>query len=105
MRKLVSLLGVLLLLVTSAFSQNSRKVTGQVRDDAGPVAFATITETNTSNSVVSDVNGNYSITITGNQITFSAVDHTPQTLTVTGNSANVTLVRSGGQLQEVVVTA
>src|ERR1051325_7480773 len=105
MRKLASLLAVLLLLGTFAFSQNTKKITGQVRDEAGPVAFASVTETNTNNSVISDVNGNFTITITGNQITISAVDHTPQTITVTGNTANVTLVRTGGQLQEVVVTA
>src|SRR6266496_2105861 len=105
MRKHVSLLAVLLLFGTLVFGQNPRKITGQVKDEAGPVAFATVTETNTNNSVTSDLNGNFSITISGNQITITAVDHTPQTVTVSGNVANVALVRAGGQLQEVVVTA
>src|SRR5215471_8372513 len=105
MRQSVSLLAVLLFFGISAFSQNSRRITGQIRDDAGPVPFATITETNTSNSVTSDGSGNFSITITGNQITVTSVDHTAQTLTVSGNTVTVNLARSGGQLQEVVVTA
>lgn len=105
MGKRASLLAILMLFGTLAFSQNSRKITGQVTDELGPVSFATINETNTNNSVTSDASGNFSITITGNQITVSAVDHTTQTVTVTGNVANVTLVRSGGQLSEVVVTA
>ena len=96
---------MLLLFGVWTFSQNSRKITGQVKDESGPVSFASITETNTSHSVTSDIDGNFSITITGNQITITAVDHTPQTVTVSGDVVNVTLVRGGGQLQEVVVTA
>ena len=105
MRKRLLLFAVLLLFGVWSFSQNSRKITGQVKDESGPVSFATITETNTSNSVTSDVNGNFNITITGNQITITAVDHTAQTIAVSGDVVNVTLVRGGGQLQEVVVTA
>ena len=105
MRKHVSLLAVLLFFGMLAIGQNSRKITGQVKDDAGPVPFATITETNTNNSTTSDVNGNFSITIKGNQVTVSAVDHAAQTITVTGDVVSVTLVRATGQLQEVVVTA
>ncbi|HEV8283692.1 MAG TPA: SusC/RagA family TonB-linked outer membrane protein [Chitinophagaceae bacterium] len=105
MRKLASLLAVLSLFGTLAFSQNPRKITGQVKDESGPVAFATVTETNSNNSVTSDINGNFTITIKGNQITITAVDHAAQTVTVTGDVANVTLARLGGQLQEVVVTA
>ena len=105
MRKRLLLFAVLLLFGVWTFSQNSRKITGQVKDESGPVSFASITETNTSHSVTSDVDGNFSITITGNQITITAVDHTPQTVTVAGDVVSVTLVRGGGQLQEVVVTA
>ena len=105
MRKRLLLLAVLLLFGVWSFSQNSRRITGQVKDESGPVSFATITETNTSNSVTSDVNGNFSILLTGSQITITAVDHTAQTVTVSGNVTNVALVRTGGQLQEVVVTA
>jgi TonB-dependent SusC/RagA subfamily outer membrane receptor len=105
MRKIASLLAMLMLLFASAYGQNSRRITGQVRDDTGPVAFATVTETGAANSVTSDVNGNFSITISGNQLTISAVGHSAQTITVTGNTSTVTLARSEGALTEVVVTA
>ena len=105
MRKRVPLLAVLLLFGIWTFSQNQRKITGQVKDENGPVGFATITETSTSNSVTSDINGNFSITITGNQITITAVDHAAQTIAATGDVINITLARANAQLQEVVVTA
>lgn len=106
MRKRASLLAVLLLFGVWAFCQTPRKITGQVKDESGPVAFATITEAgSTSNSVTSDINGNFTITIKGNQITVTAVDHTAQTVTVSGDAVSVTLARGSGQLQEVVVTA
>ena len=69
------------------------------------MGFATITETSTSNSVTWDTNGNFSITITGNQITITAVDHAAQTIAATGDVLNSTPARANAQLQEVVVTA
>lgn len=96
---------MLMLLCASAFGQ-SRTITGQVKDDSGPVAFATVTESNTTNSVTSDVNGNFKITIAGNSLLITAVNHEPQTVNVSGSTTvNVMMVRSAGQLQEVVVTA
>lgn len=115
MRKLLFILYLFLFLASPVFSQNStnnfgviknsRKITGLVKDEAGPIPYATITEVNTKNGVTSDVNGNFSITITGNKIIVSAVDHATQSFTVTGDVANVTLQRATGQLQEVIVTA
>jgi TonB-linked SusC/RagA family outer membrane protein len=104
MKHFISLLAVLLLFSNLIFSQ-SRKITGQVKDDRGqPVSFATVTETNTTNAVSADVNGNFSINVTGNQLTITAAGFQSQTVTIAGTSVNVTLT-AGGQLQEVVVTA
>lgn len=104
MKNFISLLTVLLLFCNLIFAQ-SRKITGQVKDDRGqPVSFATVTETNTNNAVSADVNGNFSINVTGNQLTITAAGFTSQTVTITGNTVNVTLA-SAGQMQEVVVTA
>jgi TonB-linked SusC/RagA family outer membrane protein len=105
MKNLLSLLAALLLFSTLIFSQ-SRRITGQVKDDKGqPVPFASISETsNTKNGTTADATGNFALTITGNQITVTAAGFTSQTITVTGNVANVTLTASGN-LQEVVVTA
>ena len=56
MRKIASLLSVLMLVCALAFGQ-ARTVTGQVRDDKGdPIPFATVTETGTNNSTTADAN-------------------------------------------------
>lgn len=105
MKNFISLLVVLLLFYSSGFGQN-QKITGQVKDDKRQgVPFASVVETNnTKNGVTADAKGNFAITITSNQITVSAAGFTTQTITVTGNTANVTLITSG-PLQEVVVTS
>jgi TonB-linked SusC/RagA family outer membrane protein len=106
MRKFTSLLALFMLCSVLAFAQN-RTVTGVVRDDKGEIVpFATVTEAGTQNAVRADANGNFSINLRqGNQLTFSATGYQPQTISVTGNTATVSLVRGEGQLQEVVVTA
>ena len=94
----------MLLFAAISYSQG-RRITGQVKDDKGqPVAFATITETNTTNAAVADAAGNFTITINGNQLTITGAGFQSQTITVTGTTANITLV-TAGQLQEVVVTS
>jgi len=105
MQAKTSLFAVLLLLMCASVSAQTRQVTGQVLDSAGGVPYATITETNTTNATTADVNGNFSIRMTGNRLTITATGHQSQTVTVTGNSATVTLIREEGRLQEVVVTA
>ena len=105
MKNFISLLVVLLLFSSFSFSQN-QKITGQIKDDKGQaVPFASVVETNNAkNGVTADATGNFAITITSKQITISAAGFTTQTITVSGNTANITLVTSG-PLQEVVVTS
>ena len=99
------LLAVLLLLFSNLIFSQGRRVSGQVRDDRGQgIPFASINETNTKNGVTADSSGNFALTINGNQLTISAAGFQTQTITVSGDIANVTLV-SAGQLQEVVVTS
>ncbi len=105
-RKKSLLLAFLVLLCAWANAQTTRTITGQVRDSAGTVPFATITETtNSRNAVTADASGNFSIRISGNQITISAAGYQETTITVSGDVANITLIRGEGRLQEVVVTA
>ncbi len=108
MRKIASLLTMLMLFSVLAFAQ-TRAVTGTVRDDKGePVPFATVTEAGTRNAVQADANGNFTIRIgEGGRLAISATGFTAQTVGVTGTEATVALVRSEAQsqLQEVVVTA
>ena len=82
MRKIASLLSVLMLLCALAFGQ-TRTVIGQVRDDKGdPIPFATVTEIGTKNGVTADANGNFSIKIKeGSQLNVSATGFTSKTMT------------------------
>jgi TonB-linked SusC/RagA family outer membrane protein len=105
MRKILSLLAVLMLVCTLAFAQQ-RTVSGIVRDANGnPVPFATVTEAGTRNAVQSDANGAYTIKVGSNaRLTVSATGFQAQTLPASGNVSSITLTRSENQLQEVVVT-
>ena len=105
MRKIASLLSVLMFVCALAFGQ-TRTVTGTVRDSKGePIPFATITEVGTNNATQADANGSFAISVrSGARLAVSATGFQAQTLTVTGNTLDFALGRSEGQLQEVVVT-
>jgi TonB-linked SusC/RagA family outer membrane protein len=105
MRKIVSLLAVLMLICGLASAQ-TRTVSGVVRDPSGsPVPFATITQTGTNNAVKADANGAFTITVPENaRLTISASGFQTQTVSA-ADAAAVTLVINQQQLTEVVVTA
>lgn len=105
MRKIVSLLSVLMLFCALAYSQ-THSVSGVVRDEKGdPIPFATITEVGTRNATKADANGFYSIKVpAGARLMISATGHQSQTVTPSGNTANVALATVDANMQEVVVT-
>jgi TonB-linked SusC/RagA family outer membrane protein len=105
MRKIVSLLSVLMLFCALAYAQ-VRTVTGTVKDDQGaPVPGATITETGTTNATQADANGNFTIKVgSSSRLTITAANHRSQTVNVTGNTVAVTLPRGEELMQEVVVS-
>lgn len=104
MRKIASMLTMLMLFSTLAFAQ-TRTVTGVVKNDKGdPLPFATILETGTRNATKADENGLFSIKIKDNgQLTISATGSETKTITPGPGAVNVVLT-STGQLQEVVVS-
>ena len=108
MRKIASLLSVLMLLCTLAFGQ-TRVVTGTVKDETGTaVPFATVTETGTTNATTADAAGNFTITIQHNgRLSFSATGFQPMSMSAAPSAGpqEITLRRGEGQMQEVVVTA
>lgn len=102
---------LLLLLVSNAvlLAQTKRTITGVVTGDNGnPVPSATVSVKGTTQSVVTDENGRYSITVDKNNavLLFSSVSFASKELAV-GNSAtlNASLEASAGDLSEVVVTS
>ncbi len=105
MRKLASLLSVLMLLCTFALGQ-TRTVSGVVKDEKGePVPFATVQEVGTKNAAQADASGSFSIKIQqGAKLLVTAAGHASQTVTVTGDVVGVTLPTTATQLSEVVVT-
>ncbi|HYH16889.1 MAG TPA: SusC/RagA family TonB-linked outer membrane protein [Flavisolibacter sp.] len=106
MRKIASLFTMLMLFSVLAFAQ-TRTVTGVVRDDKGdPIPFATVSEAGTKNAVQADANGSFSIKVSADgRLAVSATGFAPQTISVTGNTATVSLVRTNEEMKEVVVTA
>jgi TonB-linked SusC/RagA family outer membrane protein len=104
MRKIALLLSLLVLSVL-AFAQQ-RTVSGTVRDDKGdPIPFATITEVGKNNTTQADANGAFTLKVAQNaQLRVTATGHSPQTVSVTGNTVTVALSTVEAQLSEVVVT-
>src|SRR5579875_3273577 len=106
MRKIASLLSVLMLFSALAIAQ-TRTVSGVVRDDKGdPVPFATVTETGTKNATQADASGAFTIKIGHNsKLTITASGHASVTVTPTGSIENVTLKTTNSEMSEVVVTS
>lgn len=99
-----------LLLVNVLFAQVKRTITGVVNDNNGkPVPSATVSVKGTTQSVITDENGRYSITVdeTNAVLVFSSVNFAKRELVV-GNSttldASLTL-SDATAMTEVVVTA
>lgn len=96
----------MLLCTTWLFAQ-SVKVTGVVTDKDGPITGATVKVKNTSNGVITDINGRYSIeTSIGSKIVFSFIGYdTVEKEIVNNTPVNVTLTDNSQRIDEVVVTA
>src|SRR5215813_1284500 len=108
MRKIASLCTVLMLLSALVFGQQTRTVTGQVRDDKGePIPFATIQESGTRNATKADASGVFSIKIKeGSQLTITATGFNESKVSPNAGTALQTfsLTTKTGELAEVVVT-
>ena len=88
-----------------AVQQTTKKVTGTVRDSQGPVIGASVVEKGTTNGVVTDFDGNFTLNVKpGATLVISYIGYTTQEVAV-GNQANfnITLAEDNAQLEEVVV--
>lgn len=105
MRKIASLLTVLMLLCIFAFAQ-TRTVKGVIKDDKGePIPFATISETGTKNATTADATGAFTIKIKeGSRLTITATGFSSTTTTPSVGDLDLALSKKEGELQEVVVT-
>ena len=88
-----------------AVQQSTKKITGTVSDSQGPVIGASIVEKGTSNGVVTDFDGNFTLNVKpGATLVISYIGYTTQEITV-GNQSNfsISLEEDNTSLEEVVV--
>lgn len=90
-----------------SISQQNGKVTGTVEDEFGPVTGASVIVKGTTNGIITDIDGNFTLegVKNGSIIQISFVGYTTQEIKYTGQaSINVKLEEDSQALDEVVVT-
>ena len=103
-RHMLCLIALFLGTTSLAFAQNI--VTGTIVDQDGPLMGASVHVKGTTNGTITDMDGQYSLEANlGDELEFSYVGYTTQTLKVIGNTLNVTMKEDTEVLSEVVVTA
>ena len=85
--------------------QATKKITGTVVDAQGPVIGASVTEKGTSNGVVTDFDGNFSLNVNpGATIVISYIGYQTQEVKIGDQSTyNITILEDNALLDEVVV--
>lgn len=106
MRKMLSLLAVLVLCTAMALGQN-KTMTGQVKDTKGdPIPFATIKIKGTNSAVAADANGNFSISAPPDATFVISAVGFEQTEAKAGSSGILSVsLNTMETMSEVVVTA
>ena len=104
-KRLAASVLLLLLYVPFALAQSQVRVTGKVIDNLGePMIGVSILEKGTSNGVVTDIDGNYSLNARqGGTLVFSYVGYVTQEHPVTSGTLNITLTEDAETLDELVV--
>lgn len=104
--KKIALLLVLFFCINQAFSQD-RTITGKISDEEGMgLPGATVQLKGTTKGIISDMDGNYSITVSTDEgiLVFSYIGYTSQEVPVgQGNVINVQLHEDMQQLEQVLV--
>ena len=105
LKRLATTALVLMLCVASTWAQSQVQVTGKVTDHLGePLIGVSIQEKGTTNGIVTDLDGNYSLNVAqGATLVFSYVGYTTQELPVTDGTLDVTMREDNELLDEVVV--
>ncbi len=102
-RKFLAAAAMALLGMTAALAQV--KVSGTVSDELGPLAGAGVVEKGTTNGVVTDLNGAYTLVVKpGATLSVSFIGYLTQEINVgNGGTFNVTLAEDTNLLEETVV--
>lgn len=97
---------IVLNLAPSAVQQQGRQISGIVFDEFGdPIIGANIVEKGTTNGVITDFDGNFSLTVSDNSVlVVSYIGYTPQEIVVKNQTnLRITLKEDSQALEEVVV--
>ena len=96
---------MLAILATAALFAQNKTVTGVVTDDIGPVIGASVMEKGTNNGAITDLDGQYTITVkAGATLVYSSIGYATQEIVVGSQSViNVKLSEDAEFLDEVVV--
>jgi TonB-dependent SusC/RagA subfamily outer membrane receptor len=108
MKRELFLLTALLFLLPALLLAQQKQVKGKVTDEMGTaIDYATVALVGTNNFTKTDTSGNFTIMVPAElknvRLTLSHVNYLEQTITVTGNEANVTMQTTTKKLDEVVV--
>src|SRR5688572_7298786 len=99
---------LLLVMIPTLVLAQGRRITGNIRDQNGTaVSSATVLQKGTLNGVSADVNGNFTIDVSGNNpvLIITSTGFQQYELPITGAENYTISLSSSGQLDEVVVTA
>lgn len=104
-KRLSIIIGLLACNVSFLLAQERMKVTGTVTDATGESLIgATVMEKGTKNGTVTDIDGNYAISVDkGSVLVFTYVGYATQEAKVTGNALNVVMKEDTQVLDDVVV--
>ncbi len=109
MRRILTLLTVLMLGILIANAQTTRTIAGRVIDSTGaPIAGAAVAIKGTKTGVIAGNEGRFSLSVkNGDVLRITAVNYTPFEVPVTEQNTDleITLSPSTNQIAEVVVTA
>lgn len=93
------------LFITQSYAQN-KTITGVVRDQLGPLVGVNVMEKGTTNGTITDMDGKYSIVVTGSNpiLQFSYIGYLTQDIPVANQQVvDVTMKEDTEELEEVVV--
>ena len=90
-------MALMLLFAILAGNISAQTIKGTVTEENGePIIGATVVETGTQNGTVTDLDGNFTLNVKGNEITVSYVGMTEQRVNIAGKST-VTIVMKIGR--------
>ena len=100
------LLAVCLLLAGQQLFAQGKQVNGVVNDAFGPVIGASVVEKGTTNGVITDLDGNFKLTVSSESVILqiSYVGYQTQEIAVAGKTSfNIQMKEDSEMLEEVVV--